>query len=229
MDNQSNMLHINNSLITDTKKKFITCEKRNYLCIMFLAIAISLAGCAGTAGRHRALMPMTIKIDEYTDLVLTSKNVSEVNMLDIENQRILATIVHKIRMENRGRFTHIKSDINSGLKSDSDNDLKSNSDSSSDLSSDSDSKVPNTLRATLIFTRYEKGNAQGRYMMAGFGAIHIDANLELADEVTQKVVGKYEIKKTFAWGGIYGGSVTIEDAEDGFADAVVEALLEEQK
>lgn len=226
MNNVSNTLHIKNSLITNASKFIITYRKRNFPCIMFLAIALFLAGCAGTAGRHRALMPMTIKLDEYSNLILSSENVREVNMLDIENQRILTTIANKIRMENRNHFAHINTDINTDINTNNNTNKNSIFYTNINSNKNSDSKMPNTLHATLIFTRYDKGNSFARSMMAGLGQIHIDATLKLTEEDTGEVVGKYEIKKTFAWGGIYGGSVTIEDAEDGFADAVVEAILE---
>lgn len=145
-------------------------------------------------------MPMTVTLNQFSNLVLTSENSSEVHMLDIEHQRIVATIVHKIREKDSSRFTRINSESN----------------------------MPNTLHATLMFTRYDKGNAFARSMMIGLGQIHINANLELKDGETQKVIGKYEIKKTFAWGGIYGGGTTIEGVVDGFADAVVEVLFEEE-
>jgi hypothetical protein len=35
-----------------------------------------------------------------------------------------------------------------------------------------------------------------------------------------ELLEKFEMQKTFAWGGIYGGMTTIETIEDTFADAV---------
>lgn len=37
-------------------------------------------------------------------------------------------------------------------------------------------------------------------------------------------VGEFTLKKTFAWGGIYGAATSIEDIEDTFADGVAAAV-----
>ena len=39
------------------------------------------------------------------------------------------------------------------------------------------------------------------------------------------MLGEYEVKKTFAWGGIYGASTKIEDVEAGFAEGVADLIL----
>ena len=58
-------------------------------------------------------------------------------------------------------------------------------------------------------------------MQAGLGQIHIAANVQLIDATSGNVTASYVVKKTFAWGGIYGGSTSIEDVETGFAASVV--------
>ena len=58
-------------------------------------------------------------------------------------------------------------------------------------------------------------------MQAGLGQIHIAANVQLIDATSGNVAASYVVTKTFAWGGIYGGSTSIGDVETGFAASVV--------
>jgi hypothetical protein len=82
-----------------------------------------------------------------------------------------------------------------------------------------------TLQVTIAFTRYDKGNAVARFVQAGLGQIHIDAEVTLEDRSRQAIIGKYNVTKTFAWGGIYGGATEIKDVEDGFAEAVAKVVI----
>lgn len=84
----------------------------------------------------------------------------------------------------------------------------------------------------LVMTKYEKGNAFARAMLAGLGQIHIDADVAVYEMPGQNPVGNFSLSKTFAWGGIYGGTTSMEDIETTFADGVAAALTgqnEEQK
>ena len=76
----------------------------------------------------------------------------------------------------------------------------------------------------VIMTRYEKGNAFTRAMIAGLGRIHIDAKVEVLKLPERIKVSEFEIDKTFAWGGIYGAVTSIEDVEKGFAEGVAKAV-----
>ena len=87
---------------------------------------------------------------------------------------------------------------------------------------DGDSEI---LKLIVKVTRHDKGNAFARAMLAGLGQIHIDGDVEVIDESTDTKLTSYSVKKTFAWGGIYGASTTIEDVEAGFAAGVVDGLL----
>jgi hypothetical protein len=82
-----------------------------------------------------------------------------------------------------------------------------------------------TLHVILAFTRYDEGSAFARAMLAGLGQIHIDAEVTLQDRALQTVIGRFEVTKTFAWGGLYGGATGIKDVEDGFAEAVAKVVL----
>jgi hypothetical protein len=79
------------------------------------------------------------------------------------------------------------------------------------------------IRGTV--TDYSKGNAFARAMLAGLGQMHIDATVALHDAASQESLCEFELSKTFAWGGIYGASTSIEDIEDTFAEGVAEAVV----
>jgi hypothetical protein len=81
--------------------------------------------------------------------------------------------------------------------------------------------APGEVKIDMTFLTYDKGNAFARLMLAGLGQIHIVANVQLTDASSGKVKAEYAINKTFAWGGFYGGSTSIEDVETGFAASVV--------
>jgi hypothetical protein len=78
------------------------------------------------------------------------------------------------------------------------------------------------LTVDISITRYDKGNAFARAMLAGLGQIHIDGVTTVRDG--SRTLGQFTVKKTFALGGIYGAGVTIQDCEDGFAKGIAEAL-----
>ena len=73
-------------------------------------------------------------------------------------------------------------------------------------------------------TRYEKGNAFARAMLAGLGQIHLDANVRLLSAESHSQLGQFEIKKTFAWGGVYGAATGMDDIEPAFAEGIAAAL-----
>jgi hypothetical protein len=76
----------------------------------------------------------------------------------------------------------------------------------------------------LVITRYDKGNAFARAMLAGLGQIHVDGEVSVYEQPDRNLVGQFTISKTFAWGGIYGASTSIEDIETTFAEGVAAAL-----
>ncbi|HUP63339.1 MAG TPA: DUF4410 domain-containing protein [Thermoanaerobaculia bacterium] len=81
----------------------------------------------------------------------------------------------------------------------------------------------------LLVTRFDKGNAFARAMLAGLGQIHIDGEVTLLKLPERSEEGKFSLKKTFAWGGIYGASTSMEDIEKTFADGVAAALTGQQE
>ena len=83
---------------------------------------------------------------------------------------------------------------------------------------------PESYDVEVELTRYEKGNAFARAMLAGLGQIHIDAKVRLMRADKHEKVSDFELKKTFAWGGIYGAVTGIEDVEPAFAEGIAAAL-----
>lgn len=73
-------------------------------------------------------------------------------------------------------------------------------------------------------TRYDKGNAFARAMLAGLGQIRIDATVTLKNKDSDKVLGQFDVNKQFAFGGVYGASTNMEDVEIGLATGIAEAL-----
>ena len=88
---------------------------------------------------------------------------------------------------------------------------------------------PQPYRIEVLLTRYDKGNAVARLMLAGLGQIHIDAQITLFALPQNSRLAEFNVQKTFAWGGIYGGSTTIETVEEGFAEGIAEALTQPQR
>jgi hypothetical protein len=81
-----------------------------------------------------------------------------------------------------------------------------------------------SFAVALQLTQYDKGNAFGRALLAGVGQIHIDGTVQVYQLPDHNLVGEFQLSKTFAWGGIYGASTSIEDIEGTFADAVAATI-----
>jgi hypothetical protein len=79
------------------------------------------------------------------------------------------------------------------------------------------------LKMKIHFTRFDRGDAFARAMMAGLGQIKIDATVML-DDVGGKQVAAYNVSKDFAFGGLVGATTTVEDVEEGFAKSVAEIV-----
>jgi hypothetical protein len=80
----------------------------------------------------------------------------------------------------------------------------------------------------LQLSRYDKGSAFARAMLAGLGQIHIAGKVRLYQMPAHELVAEFDLAKTFAWGGIYGASTSIEDIENSFADGIAAAVTDEQ-
>jgi hypothetical protein len=84
--------------------------------------------------------------------------------------------------------------------------------------------TPKQFDIDVTITRYEKGSAVARAFLAGLGQIHLDALVKVTDQATHVPVSEFKLEKTFAWGGIYGASTSMEDIELAFADGVASGL-----
>ncbi len=163
-----------------------------------LAIVLLLTGCAETKGSMAMLDPVdkSVELAAYQQLEIKAEAKDGVPIRDDEMERLVNTIKAKINEREDIRFSHVCT----GCRLDS------------------------GLMMKLTVTRYEKGSAAARFFLAGLGQIHIDADITLVDIATGKELAKGHASKTFAWGGVYGGSTTIKDIEPAFAEAVVDIL-----
>ncbi|MBI3030497.1 MAG: DUF4410 domain-containing protein [Candidatus Rokubacteria bacterium] len=164
-----------------------------------LLVALVTGGCASSPG---GIAPITqlkeeARLAAFSNLALEVSSPDDVPMTSTDRERLSNLIVTMIKTEAPGRFKEI-------------NPTTPN---------------PSTLHVALTVTKYDKGNAFARFMLAGLGQIHIDGEVVLEDRERGEALGKYEVTKTFAWGGFYGGATRIEDVEEGFAGAIVALLL----
>ncbi|NNM62798.1 MAG: DUF4410 domain-containing protein [Steroidobacteraceae bacterium] len=84
--------------------------------------------------------------------------------------------------------------------------------------------APRSCIVNVTITRYQRGNAFERAMLAGLGQIHINGDVLAMDASSKQTLDEFKIAKTFAWGGIYGASTSMQDIERTFADGVAAAL-----
>jgi len=163
--------------------------------------ALLLSACAHSAGSYDPVSPIKneIILSNYANLSLVANNDNIVPMTAYDRERLINTIVRKLQAANRFKTIDVAS------------------------------SESNTLVATIQITNYDRGNAFLRFLLAGLGQIHIDGKLTLVGRDTGEQVGHYDVSKTFAWGGLYGLGTTIEQVEEGFAEAVVEILLQKDR
>lgn len=164
-----------------------------------LVVASLAAGCASSPGGITATSPLRggVDLSNFSSLTVGVDGGGEVSLTPEDKARISRLIVDAIKKNDPGRFKELNPQA----------------------------PDPSTLRAAVTITRYEKGNAFARFMLMGLGQIHIDGNVVLRDATTEDALGRYEVTKTFAWGGIYGAVTRIDDVEEGFAEAVAGVLL----
>jgi hypothetical protein len=168
-------------------------------CVCICLAGVS-AGCAGGGGGHQVVQPLKkgVVLKNYAHLELVAECNKVGTMTPAIAKRISDMVVNEVKKTQPSRFQQINPET----------------------------AVPGTIRYRVIFTKYDRGDAFARAMLAGLGQIHIDADIYVEDPATNEVLAKYKVAKTFAWGGIYGGSVTIEGVEPGFAKGVATVVLE---
>jgi hypothetical protein len=163
----------------------------------FAFVGLSVSACAHSPGSYEPVIPLKAgtTMERYTNLHIEATNKNEVPMIQTDRERLVNNIVRQLQVTNRFKELNV-----------------------ADPSA-------NTLNALIEVTHYDKGNAFLRFLLAGLGQMHIDGTLTLQDRDKSEVVGKYEVNKTFAWGGLYGMGTKIEEVEEGFAAAVAEILV----
>jgi hypothetical protein len=168
-------------------------------CALLLAVLIALAtGCASSAGTAKAIGGTTHPdTTRFTKLSITAGTKGDVTLSAADQDRIVQLIAARIKERAMTRFSEV------GVLP----------------------AAPDTLHVRVAFTRYDEGNAFARFMLAGLGQIHIDAEVTLAEGDGSALLGRYMVTKTFAWGGLYGVATSIKDVEAGFADAVADVVL----
>jgi Domain of unknown function (DUF4410) len=171
------------------------------LLVACLILGLSVAGCAGTAGSAKLLTsasPTPDALSRFSKVKLaTSSQGKAASMSASDRERIAELVARKVKERAPNRFADLAATATD----------------------------PHTLQVSIAFTRYDEGSAFARFMLAGLGQIHVDAEVTLQDAAGETVIGKYDVTKTFAWGGIYGGSTNIRDVEEGFAEAVANVVL----
>ena len=168
--------------------------------IVPLFVGLLASGCASSAGSAKPLSSdfKPEILARYTKAAFaTSAEGDASKMTALDRERIVALVARKVKEQAPTRFADLAA-----------------------ATTDAE-----TLHVTIAFTRYDEGSAFARLMLAGLGQIHINADVTLEDRALQKILGKSEVTKTFAWGGIYGGATGIKDVEEGFAEAVAKVLL----
>jgi len=178
-------------------KSIVTANPLLY-CIL-LSIAVISGGCAGNAGGYQVIQPLKkgVVLKNYTNLELVAVSDHNVPLTSADMKRITDLVIKEVKQEESTRFQEINPAT----------------------------PEPSTIRYKLLFTKYDKGNAFARAMLAGLGQMHIDADILVEDPTTNELLAKYKVTKTFAWGGIYGGSATIESIEPAFAKSVATVIL----
>ncbi len=170
-----------------------------YISFTVLLFSVILSGCAGSKGSVNLLdsSVSSSQLSEYTDVVINVNSTKNIQLSQFDKDRLTLKIEREIKSENPSRFKTINSPSSDRKK----------------------------LQAMVTIKEYEEGSAFARFMLSGLGQIHIDADIMLSDYLSKKTLAQYEVTKTFAWGGFYGGGVNIKQVEEGFCKAVAGSII----
>jgi len=170
--------------------------------VLGLFLLLLATGCASTRGSVQMASPANeVQLARYSEIAVNVSCMSGVSLSSGDVERIDALILKHIPSECSGQFKAVNP-ANPG---------------------------PSTLKADVLITKYDEGNAFARAMLAGLGQMHIDATVTLTDYTFGDQIAKSDVSKTFAWGGMYGGFTQIKDIEDGFATAVASSFSGKKK
>lgn len=164
---------------------------------LFLVIGFASAigtGCATSRGSYQLTSAPAgeAKLSRYSDLCVEVTCSQGLGLAPSDLDRMRQLIVNNVPTECSGKYKCIDPPVTGS----------------------------NVILAKVNVTTYDEGNAFARWMLAGLGQMHIDAEVTLNDHATGEELLRSEVKKTFAWGGMYGATTRITDVEDGFAKAV---------
>lgn len=160
-----------------------------------LLVSVALAGCAGTVNPPTQISVSTTKFDPGAAAIGQVSAVAAPGVMMTPED--LSHIAREVQVELASRYPDR-------------------------LVAAGGSRRSGAVNVKLVITRFDKGDAIARAMLAGLGQIHIDGNVLLADVSTEKTVATFAVSKTFAWGGLYGATTSIDDVEAGFARSVAE-------
>jgi hypothetical protein len=76
----------------------------------------------------------------------------------------------------------------------------------------------------ITVTRFDGGTGLARAFLAGSGQLHVDASVLVTSAGGGDPLDKFEISKTFSWGGAYGASEGVRNFEPSLADGIAAAL-----
>jgi hypothetical protein len=161
--------------------------------LVMACLAFLMAGCATTQGSYHISSPPPgeVKLSKYSNLYV-DVTCSRGLLSPSDMNRIKNLIVENVPAQCSGKFKCV----------------------------DQPAQGADAILAKVNITKYEEGNSLARFMLAGLGQMHIFADVTLSDYTSGDVLFQSEVKKTFAWGGMYGGTAQITDIEEGFAKAV---------
>jgi hypothetical protein len=170
-----------------------------YFYIKIVFFTSLLSGCADTGGSHQLVGPpmSSSQASKFSDLLITVKPHNHIALSQTDTDRMTKLIVEDIKTNSPNRFKTINTSAPGST----------------------------ALKASVAIKNYDEGSAFARFMMIGIGQIHIDADVTLADSLSNEKMAEYEVTKTFAWHGIYGAVTDIKDTEVGFCKAVADSIL----
>ena len=176
---------------------------RQWSSLFAIVFACGATACASTKGGVELMQPLATGFDaaDFDRVGVNVDTAPQVEMMDYERERITQKIEQELR--KRGLVSLA---VSTGT-TESDEQLRG-------------------LDIDVLMTRCDKGNSFARFILIGLAQIHIDADVTVREGSSGEVFGRYEVTKTFAWGGIYGAITEIDDVEEGFAKAVVSAIID---
>ncbi len=169
------------------------------LFLVFAGLLVLSTGCATSQGSYRLTSqpPGESTLAKYSDLCVEVSCSKETSLSSTDMDRIKSLILKNVPAECTNKFRCVEQPVDGS----------------------------NTILAKVNITKYDEGNAMARFMLAGLGQMHIDADVILADYTTHDELFRTDVKKTFAWGGLYGGSTQVTDIEEGFAKSVAASFI----